>query len=280
MLSTVTDRTLHVLQVSDSHLSPRAPYAEENWEAVVDCVTELAPDLVVHTGDISLDGANRIDDLEHARRSLERLPVPWVAVPGNHDIGDAGTTSQPVDDTRRSRYHAVFGDGTWCIESHGWRLVGLDVQTLLSDLPAAASMWEQLAGSLAAGGPTALFLHRPIGPLAAAEPDVPDRYVSRPARQRLTGLLDYADVRLVGSGHVHQWRNVVAGPRRHVWAPATWALLPDSVQPVIGRKVLGAVLHTLSPDGRVSSELVVPEGISQVIHGDDFASPYEHHVRS
>ena len=47
-----------------------------------------APDLVIHLGDLSLDGARDPAGLTYGRRLLDQLPVPWRAVPGNHDIGD------------------------------------------------------------------------------------------------------------------------------------------------------------------------------------------------
>ncbi|HEX6420490.1 MAG TPA: metallophosphoesterase, partial [Acidimicrobiales bacterium] len=74
-----------LLVVSDTHLSPRTPEADTNWDAVVRHVAATRPDLVVHAGDVSLDGALAPGDLDHARRRLDRLPVPWRAVPGNHD---------------------------------------------------------------------------------------------------------------------------------------------------------------------------------------------------
>ncbi len=75
--------------VSDSHLSGRALDAERNWSAVVDHIRRTAPDLVVHVGDLSLDGEHDAADLDYAREQLGRLaPTPWIAVPGNHDIGD------------------------------------------------------------------------------------------------------------------------------------------------------------------------------------------------
>ena len=52
--------------------------------AVVSYVGACAPDLVIHLGDLSLDGAGNAADLRHGRIQLDRLPVAWHAVPGNH----------------------------------------------------------------------------------------------------------------------------------------------------------------------------------------------------
>jgi len=61
-----------------------------------------------------------------------------------------------------------------------------------------------------------------------------------------------------------------------VWAPSTWAALPDRIQPVIGTKTVGIVEHELHSDGSVRSTFVQPPSMADVIVGDDFPSPYEH----
>ncbi len=264
-----------VIQVSDSHLSTRSPFADANWDVVVDYVNANRPELVVHTGDISLDGADHLDDLLYARAQLNRLRVPWLAIPGNHDLGDLGETTQPVTAARRERYAAVFGQGSWMLDLGGWRLVGVDVQTLASDLDAAPRLWHWLEATLAVDVPTALFLHRPLQPWRSGENDDPRRYLQEPARGRLVAGIAAGCVRLVASGHVHQWRRARAAPAR-VWAPATWASLSDSAQPVIGAKVVGFVEHQLDRDGTVRSKLLDPIEMSNVVIGVDFPSPYVH----
>ncbi len=64
-----------VILVSDTHLSAAAPQAQANWDAVVSYVGACAPDLVIHLGDLSLDGAGNAVDLRHGRTQLDRLPV-------------------------------------------------------------------------------------------------------------------------------------------------------------------------------------------------------------
>jgi predicted phosphodiesterase len=55
--------SVRVIVVSDSHLSNRTPEASANWDAVVDHVAAERPDLVVHAGDISVVGHDRVEDL-------------------------------------------------------------------------------------------------------------------------------------------------------------------------------------------------------------------------
>ena len=264
-----------VLQVSDSHLSPRAAFADAHWTAVVEHARRTMPDLVVHTGDISLDGANDVADLVHSRQRMDELPTPWLAVPGNHDIGDIGETTVPIDDERWRRYGDTFTDAQWCVELGGWRLVGIDVQLLGSPLPKAPAAWEWLRVQMSDRRPTALFLHRPLFLQRADETgEAPHRYAPTVVRDRLLAAIDDADVRLVASGHVHQWRRVVVDGRAYVWAPSTWAVLPERWQPAIGEKVTGVVEHHFDGDA-VTSTVITPDGMGAPVIGDDFDPPYE-----
>lgn len=260
--------------MSDTHLSPRVPESVANWRAVVAYLDDNHPDLVVNTGDISLDGADERADLEFARAEHDRLTVPWRAIPGNHDVGDAGSAAQPVNGERRARYHELFGSAFWSTKLGRWRLVGIDVQTLMSDEADAPDWWAWLDDELARSGPHALFVHRPLHPFDPAETDEPHRYVRDHAREQMARLLDVSDVRLVASGHVHQWRAVNSGNCSHVWAPSTWAALSDEIQPTIGHKVTGIVEHKLADDGMTTSRLITPAGIAQLQVGREIDSPY------
>ena len=216
-----------LLVVADSHLSPAAPHADEHWSAIVADVGRRRPDLVVHAGDISMDGANDPADLHHTRRRLDELPVPWRAIPGNHDIGDVGDTAEPIDERRRGAYEDAFGAGSWDVRLDGWHLVGIDIQTLTSSLPTAAVLWGWLEDTVDSGLPPCCSSTDRSCPYGLHEYDEPRRYVTGDGRRRLLDLIGRTGVQLVVSGHVHQWRDVVSGKCRHVWAPSTWSSLPD-----------------------------------------------------
>src|SRR6185437_3481013 len=49
---------MRVILMSDTHLSPAAPEAAANWDAVLRYVGANAPDVVIHLGDLTLDGAH------------------------------------------------------------------------------------------------------------------------------------------------------------------------------------------------------------------------------
>jgi 3',5'-cyclic AMP phosphodiesterase CpdA len=266
---------LRIVHVSDTHFGLGVPHADEQWATVVAHVAATRPDLVVHTGDVSLDGATDGDHLAHSRRRFDDLTAPWLALPGNHDIGDVDDDEHPVDDARRQRWRDVFGDLWWACREGGWRLVGLDIQTLCSTSSAADEHWAWLHDALAGHEPTALFLHRPLRPWGDATEE-PRRYVTEPERGRLLGLVASSGVRVVASGHVHQHLVTVADGVTHAWATSSWAVLPDAVQPVIGVKHAGVMELGLGDDGEATAAYVRPDGMVDPVIGQSFPSPYTH----
>jgi 3',5'-cyclic AMP phosphodiesterase CpdA len=123
---------MRVILVSDTHLSPAAPEAAANWDAVLRYVGANAPDAVIHLGDLTLDGAHNAGDLYYGRRQLDRLPVPWHAIPGNHDIGDNPWPGAPgdftVDAGRCQRWLDIVGTDRWSTTMNGWTLLAINAQ--------------------------------------------------------------------------------------------------------------------------------------------------------
>jgi 3',5'-cyclic AMP phosphodiesterase CpdA len=274
---------LCVTVVSDTHLSPRAPEADANWDAVVDHVARTRTDLVVHLGDLTLDGTNDTTELRRARRLLDRLPVPWHAVPGNHDVGDnplvSQSNGQAITPERHEAWLDAIGVDHWALELAGWTLIGLNAQLFGSGLAADDAQWSWLRGRLEdmpAGRPTVLAMHKPLSApdqeLAVAPPY---RFVPTPARRQLERLLDRRAAPLVVSGHVHQFRVLDIDARRHVWEPTSWAVLPDRVQARYGAKRCGIVALTLAADGRADVSLEEPAGLTQITLSDDIPDPYD-----
>jgi 3',5'-cyclic AMP phosphodiesterase CpdA len=70
-----------IIHISDLHFG-QADYAVV--ERLVEKIAELAPDLVVVSGDLTQRA--RTDQFREARAFLDRLPQPQLIVPGNHDV--------------------------------------------------------------------------------------------------------------------------------------------------------------------------------------------------
>jgi len=274
--------TKHVIFVSDTHLSPDAPEAQENWAAVARYVTAAAPDLVIHLGDLSLDGARNPADLDHARGQLEMLPVPWAAVPGNHDIGDnplpGRPEDQPVTEARRQRWLDVVGADYWALVIADWTLLAVNSQLAGSGLAAEASQWSWLEDQLRradAGQRIALLAHKPLTTGASELAAAPAyRFWPAASRDRLTHLFAGRPPALFISGHVHQSRELHLDGTGHVWVPTTWAVLPDNAQPVLGAKRCGVLSLAFGTGLTPRPAFVEPDGIRQLTLTADIKDPY------
>lgn len=71
-----------ILHVSDLHFGP--PFLRDRAEAVVELARESPPDVVVVSGDLTQRA--RREQFEAAADFLDRLGVPVVVTPGNHDV--------------------------------------------------------------------------------------------------------------------------------------------------------------------------------------------------
>jgi 3',5'-cyclic AMP phosphodiesterase CpdA len=260
--------TFRVAQISDTHLSERHPGFTANFDALVEHLRAAKPDLVVHTGDVSAHGELAGDDLRFAKRKLDAMGMDYLAIPGNHDVGnDPGLGETPANAERLARWKDVFGHDHFVRDVPGWRLIGLDTLITTTDLPEAEAQFQNLACALegAEGRSAGLFLHKPLCEEAMAEEVITYWSVQPGPRRRMLDLLAEYPPAFVASGHVHQWRDrgVVEGLRQ-VWAPATAFIVGDTWQhrTAGAGKPVGYVEHLLHADGRHECRLVQPAGMA------------------
>jgi alkaline phosphatase D len=260
---------LTILQVSDAHLSPRNTLFRGNFERVARAAAEAAPDLVVATGDLSLDGAGDEADLIFAAEAHRSLQSRLLALPGNHDIGSEPrlAAKQPVDDARLARWRRHLGEGRGVLDLPGWRIVGLNSEVMGSGHPEEATQAAFIAEAASGVGDRriALFLHKPPFQAAPDEQGWNPWSVPPEARTVLAPLLGHPALRLVASGHVHlhheHWRGKVA----HVWAPAlSFYCNPADQAGMAGGRGPGALLHRLHADN-VETITLAPAGMEPVL---------------
>ncbi len=252
-----------VFQLSDPHLSRDRGYTAAGWEACLRHVAQARPDFVVATGDQVMDDPDDAADQQHARATLDRLAIPWAAIPGNHDIGDSGPAphmGQDVTPARMERWQRLYGPDRWVRDLGAWRLIGLNAQLPGSALTGAAQAqqdWLEQTLRAAPERPAMVFLHKPLcffdhGETAASE------YLLDPAgRDALATLLRAGTVRLVASGHAHCARVAWPGGVPHVWAPSA-TLLGGGGADVPGDSQPGMVRYELGADGDVRFDFVRP----------------------
>ena len=187
--------TFRIAQISDTHLSETKPFFVDNFVRIGEALRESKPDLVLNSGDITLDGASREGDLAAARVLHDALGLPVRFLPGNHDLGDAqdapGHHEAPIDAERHARYLAHFGPDWWSFDVPGWRVLGINAQLLGSDLAAAARRKPAIAEAVADIGlrRLALFLHKPLFDQSADESEITGRFVNPVPRRRLLDRL-------------------------------------------------------------------------------------------
>lgn len=260
--------SFRLAQISDTHLGHERDFFAPGFLRVVDHLNASKPDLVVNSGDMSLDGAASALDLESARRLHERIAAPVRFLAGNHDVGEGTDAPVPpghplISEERRTRYRQHFGADFWCEDVPGWRILAINAQLLGSTLAAADEQLRFVAQGAATADKRALMLlvHRPLFHLSPDEADVGGRFVNPAARRGLIAAFGGERPRLVASGHVHQYFETWWGDVHCVWAPSTAFVLPDSKQPLYGRKQAGYVEHELRPDGSHASRYVAVDGL-------------------
>jgi 3',5'-cyclic AMP phosphodiesterase CpdA len=219
-----------IIVISDPHLSPTHGFFWDNWCRTCETVNRLAPDAVIVSGDLCINGPDSDQEVAFARQALGRLEAPVYAIPGNHDVGDEppGQEADQIIDARRlSRWTTIFGADRFAFELGGWRVLGLNAQLLGSGLPQEGEQEAWLDGELnGPSRPTMLVLHKPLFLHSADEADMTATSVNPVPRARLLGRLHHAPVELVVSGHLHCHRDVMRDGRRHVWAPSTAFIVP------------------------------------------------------
>ena len=231
------------MQISDTHFSASRGVPPQ-WPAVLDWLATEPPDLLVHTGDIVYEDPDNADDRAFAKALLDQAPVPYVVIPGNHDIGFYG------EDAERPRRLAAFrdawGDDRFVRDLAGWRLVGADAYLL-----GTPEHDDWLRAAVAPPGPVLLFVHQPLHGEPADGWEMPDG--PRAALARATAG---ADIRVVASGHRHS--SCIDG--RAVWAPSLTLSASDPVDGTDPRP--GLVEHVVATSGSHAHRVLRPWDLS------------------
>ena len=256
---------MRIIQVSDTHVSAAHPFFDANTAAVRAWLAAQSPDLIVHTGDVAMDGAADVADLALAARWVQGFAAPVLSVPGNHDVGDTAAIkpTQAVDDARLAAWRAQFGADRWLVDQGGWRLIGLNAMLFATGHAEEERQFEWLAQALRTTAPVALFQHKP---LFIDRPDEGPRgyWTVLPApRRRVLDLLAGANVRLIGSGHLHIHRQLSHEGIAHVWAPSAAFVCGESQEDLGGSRRLGAMIHDFTADG-VTSRFIRPDGLEDL----------------
>lgn len=239
---------MRIVQITDTHFSPSKTHFTKNWAPLAQWLEETKPDLIIHTGDLAVDGADFDDDLTYCVDLFAELNVPVLCVPGNHDVGHLPSSLQPVNDERLERWRDLVGPDRWVHDQSGWRLIGINSLLIASGHAEEEEQYQWLEEALkgAEGNPVAVFAHKP---LFVDSPDEGDSgyWGAAPAdRARLLALLTAYNVHLYASGHLHRaW----AGKYQNIsliWGPSCGFIVGPMERDLPGERIVGAVVHTLT----------------------------------
>jgi len=247
---------MRIAQITDSHVvapgtlwKGRVDMAAK-LAAAVERLNALAPDLVVHTGDV-VDGGGAAQ-YGLAAEILSGLRAPLRLVPGNHDV--------------RHRMRAAFPAQTWegdfleWREAHdGLRLIGVDT---VDEGRTAGRLCEtraaRLGEALSGAGAAMVFLHHPPCPMGLAHMD---RFVFEGEAAAAEAVSVAPPLRLA-CGHVH------AAAERH-WAgslvtacPAVGVQIPPATGEIFGFTLEPPAirLHDWRPDTGLTVKTVPVDG--------------------
>lgn len=251
---------MRIALISDIHLSRARPYFHMNWELLLEALAAERPDHVIISGDLALDGPHREDDLAFARVQLDRLPAPWHAVPGNHDIGN-NLPDLRGEATVTEAHHAAwlrhFGTDRWVADFPGWRFIGLNSLITGSGFAAEAAQEAFLEEAVAdaARRRVALVFHKPLCIFSSLETTLSQSTWYPAARAPVAKLIREGRVQLLISGHLHEARDRLVEGLRHIWVPGT-AFVQDIAGEWLperhGRRRVGYMMMELESDPRIT----------------------------
>jgi len=257
---------MRILQISDTHLSRQHQHFASNAVVLANWVRDQKPNLIINTGDASMDGVMDPDDLRYTAEWHASLGAPVLVSPGNHDVGDIASIrpDQMINDARLAAWRQIVGPDRWTHDFDDWRLIGLNGMLLGSDHPEEAVQEAWLADALNCDRQIAVFLHKPM---FIEDPDERPRgywTVLPEPRRRLINLFGAARVKLVASGHLHGWRHEVRDGVAYVWAPSG-AFVVGAMQEELGsERRLGAVEHVFTPEG-VATRFLRADGLQDLL---------------
>lgn len=185
-----------IVQISDLHFGRHDP---DVVEALLAELRDPAPDLVVVSGDLTQRARRR--EFRQARAFLDRITVPVVAIPGNHDVPLYDVARRFLRPLARFRRY-VSAEPIPCYADAEIAVLGLNTARSLALKNGRVSVEQMGAIRLAFGRPPGarfrvLVTHHPL----VATDDPGQEPVGR--WRGALGAVAETGVRLLLSGHYH-----------------------------------------------------------------------------
>ncbi len=190
-----------LIHITDLHFGRITPDIVEQLETQIGIAR---PDLCIISGDLTMRSRPR--EWRQARAFIDRLPVPHMVIPGNHDLPYVNLLERFTDPYRRfrkfiseslnPRYHdheiAIMGVNTarsW-VPHWTWKEGDFSIDQL--------EMVKDFFNRVGAGRVKIVFTHHPFLP----PPQRPRTYLVRHARRALSVFAEL-EIDLLLGGHLH-----------------------------------------------------------------------------
>jgi len=206
--------------IADTHMLPEQGDDSSPWQVnknangrarhVVSLLNDLAPEFIIHLGDIVHPVPvlpTYGDACDAAKEAFAALNCPIHTIPGNHDVGDKPNPQMPaggVSDPNIDAYESYFGSPHSSFDHGDCHFTLINAQVINSGLDRESAQARWLEQDLAdnQGKRLFLFTHYPPFVMDADEASHYDN-LDEPGRAWLLGLIAKHSVEAVFCGHVH-----------------------------------------------------------------------------
>lgn len=235
---TVPTSPLTVAVINDLHIT--TPESAAFPDAAMDAINrDVRVAMTVVVGD--LVGLACKSQMACAAASVKRLNMPFLALPGNHDV-------LPIPTRALVEFNRCFGEPHWARDLGAWTLLGFNsCEGMESDVTVPSEELDWLRARIAETDPArplALFCHHPLNPNTKA-------YRIKNAEEILA-LFSGHRLRVAVAGH---WHGNQVEERDGVLF-ATTACCSMTRDNFDGTKPEGYRLLHLAPEGTVQTEFV------------------------
>lgn len=255
-----TYKAFTFIQLSDPQLGFQTGDPSEFTEdtlvlaRMVSQINRLRPAFVLVTGDMTDNSTNQAQISAYKKMiSRIRSDIPVRHLPGNHDVGSA-CAKEKVD-----AFEANYGPSTFCFSYENCALIGINSCAIFAAAPSkgdpsadaaeiAEAQYTWLEEKLKATqdfGARIVFGHYPVFVKSIDEERSTNNFTQE-ERERYWKLFKQYKVKAYGSGHTHY-------PYESTYLNID-AVTCGALAAPLGKGYRGAMLWTVSEDGRVSHQ--------------------------
>lgn len=195
--------------LADTHVNTRTNnrYVSYNTHFVkaIEAINAAKVDLVLISGDLTDNGSE--EQMDRFKQMVKGFEAPVLFVPGNHDVGHAGSkeTKMTISQKRLTLFRKKLGPDYFVRQVAGVRVIGMDSCVIGTGYKEENKQWTFLEKELGQPWrePTLLIAHYPLRRKTADEPKNGVWNAHPDAQQRLIRLAKQGGARAVLTGHFH-----------------------------------------------------------------------------